>query len=74
METATLVRMANQIAAYFKSYPEEEAVTEITKHLKGFWDPRMRQRLLKAIDEPGISSRLDPMVIASVRQMAASGK
>ena len=38
METATLVRMANQIAGYFKVYPEEEAVAEITKHLKSFWD------------------------------------
>ena len=70
MEITTLVRMANQIAAYFKSYPGDEAVAEIAKHLKSFWDPRMRHRLLRAIDEPEISSRLDPMVVESVRRMS----
>ena len=72
METTTLVRMANQIATYFSSYPEHEAVAEITKHLKSFWDPRMRQRLVQAIAEPATAARLDPKVVASVRQIAAT--
>ena len=71
METTTLVRMANQIATYFSSYPEQEAVAEITKHLKSFWDPRIRQRLVQALAEPAIAASLDPMVVASVRQIAA---
>jgi formate dehydrogenase subunit delta len=66
VETTTLVRMANQIADYFKSYPEDEAVAEITKHLKSFWDPRMRQRLSTAIQDPAIEAKLDPMVVRSL--------
>ena len=69
METATLVRMANQIAGYFKVYPEEEAVAEITKHLKSFWDPRMRLRLIHAITDPSTAERLDHRVVKSIQQL-----
>ena len=71
MQITTLVRMANQIATHFRSYPEPEAVAEITKHLKSFWDPRMRQRLVQGLGEPAIAASLDPMVAASIRQIAA---
>jgi formate dehydrogenase subunit delta len=40
-----LVRMANQIAAFFRSYPEDEAVAGIHKHIVAFWTPRMRDPL-----------------------------
>jgi formate dehydrogenase subunit delta len=43
-----LVRMANQIAAFFEPYPEEEAVAGITEHLQKFWDPSMRTALIDA--------------------------
>ncbi|NUB16323.1 hypothetical protein GAY28_29660 [Azospirillum brasilense] len=42
--TRELVRMANQIASYFQSYPQDEAVTETAGHIRAFWEPRMRQR------------------------------
>ncbi|QCO16889.1 formate dehydrogenase (plasmid) [Azospirillum brasilense] len=45
--TRELVRMANQIASYFQSYPQDEAVTETAGHIRAFWEPRMRQRLLE---------------------------
>ncbi|MEH3146046.1 MAG: formate dehydrogenase subunit delta [Methylobacterium frigidaeris] len=41
-----LVRMANQIATFFRSYPEEEAVAGIHKHITAFWTPKMRDRLV----------------------------
>ncbi|KAA0683871.1 formate dehydrogenase subunit delta [Roseomonas genomospecies 6] len=44
--TRELIRMANQIAGYFQSYPQDEAVTETAGHIRAFWEPRMRQRLL----------------------------
>ena len=44
--TREIVRMANQIAGYFQSYPRDEAVTETAGHIRSFWEPRMRQRLL----------------------------
>lgn len=48
-----LVRMANQIAGYFQSYPQEEAVTETAGHIRSFWEPRMRQRLLEHVGAGG---------------------
>jgi len=41
MQPDRLIRMANQIAAYFSAYPHEEAVSGVTDHLKQFWEPRM---------------------------------
>lgn len=48
-----LVRMANQIAGYFQSYPQEEAVSETAGHIRSFWEPRMRQRLLDHVGAGG---------------------
>ncbi|AWN43308.1 formate dehydrogenase subunit delta [Methylobacterium durans] len=59
-----LVRMANQIATFFRSYPEEEAVAGIHKHLVAFWTPRMRERL--AAHAPGAEGSLDPLVVAAI--------
>ena len=46
--TDDLVRMANQIAAFFEPYPEDEAIAGITEHLQKFWDPSMRIALVAA--------------------------
>ncbi|UEM19128.1 formate dehydrogenase subunit delta [Skermanella mucosa] len=46
MDTKELVRMANQIAGFFQSYPRDEAVAETAAHIRSFWEPRMRSRLL----------------------------
>ncbi len=47
METgAKLDLMANQIAAFFRSYPDEEAVAGIHDHIRSFWSPAMRRDLL----------------------------
>jgi formate dehydrogenase subunit delta len=47
MKTKDMVRMANQIADFFRAYPEEQAVAETAKHLKSFWEPRMRKMLIE---------------------------
>lgn len=41
-QVATLVRMANQIAAFFEPMGEARAVPGIARHIKDYWDPRMR--------------------------------
>ena len=43
--TDELVRMANQIADFFRPYPAEEADAGIDTHIRDFWDPRMRRQL-----------------------------
>jgi formate dehydrogenase subunit delta len=49
MNTETLIRMANQIAANFHAYPEDEAVEAIANHLRQFWEPHMRAGLRAAV-------------------------
>lgn len=61
METKDMVRMANQIASYFRAYPEEEAVKETAKHLKSFWEPRMRKLLDVHVAKGG--EGLEPLVL-----------
>ena len=53
MDTRELLRMANQIAGYFQSYPRNEAVTATAAHIRSFWDPRMRKGLLDHIAAGG---------------------
>jgi formate dehydrogenase subunit delta len=43
--SATLVMMANQIAAFFDSQPGNAAALHIAAHLKAFWTPTMRDAL-----------------------------
>jgi formate dehydrogenase subunit delta len=53
MEQRDMVRMANQIADYFKSYPEKEALEGITEHINKFWEPRMRRGFFACVDAGG---------------------
>jgi len=45
MKRGDIVRMANQIADFHKPYPEDEAVEGVARHIRDFWDPRMRADL-----------------------------
>ena len=62
-----MVHMANQIAAFFKSYPHEEAVAGVTDHIKKFWERRMKDQLKKYIATGG--SGLDELVLEAVKQL-----
>src|SRR5918994_4736204 len=48
-----LVRMANQIAAFFHSKPREEGIAGVAEHINKFWEPRMRRHLFEIIDAGG---------------------
>jgi formate dehydrogenase subunit delta len=51
MDIDNLVRMANQIGGFFSAYPDrDEALEGIATHIKKFWEPRMRIRLIDALD------------------------
>lgn len=50
MSPDTLIRMANQIGAFFEVMPDrEQAVKDIASHLRRTWDPRMRTELLDTL-------------------------
>jgi formate dehydrogenase subunit delta len=53
MESADLIRMANQITDYFSVYPKAEAIDGIAKHIHASWEPRMRNALKAYIEKDG---------------------
>ncbi len=53
MQTEDMVRMANQISDFFKSYSEKEAIDGISDHISKFWEPRMRQDFFAHIEAGG---------------------
>ena len=55
-----LLRMANQIATFFRSYPDAEAVAGVRQHIVAFWTPRMIARLEAAL--PGSGDGADALV------------
>jgi formate dehydrogenase subunit delta len=54
MDIQRLIKMANDIAAFFETEPDEsKAAKGVADHLKNFWDPRMRRQILRYADEQG---------------------
>ena len=61
-----LVRMANQIAGFFDSYPEATAIEGVREHISKFWSAKMRAAVvhIAAGDEGGA---LAPTVVKAVK-------
>ena len=72
MQVSDLVRMANQITAYFAPYPKAEALDGIAKHVHLFWDPRMRNELKAHLDKGG--EGLSPMFIEAAKEYFSGPK
>ena len=67
MSTDNLIKMANQIAQYFASQPDQEqAVLSVRNHLQMFWAPSMRKELLAWQTEQQ-GAELHPLVQQAVR-------
>ena len=65
--------MANQIAAFFRAYPEADAVVGVDEHIRAFWTPGMRAALSERIAHaPEGVERL--VVLAMTRPVPASGE
>lgn len=67
-----MVHMANQIAAFFASYPHEEAVAGVANHLQKFWEPRMRRQLNDYLAEGGVG--LHELVREAVKSVKTNPK
>jgi formate dehydrogenase subunit delta len=53
MDEQNLIDMANRIGEFFDSMPDrDEAIDGVADHIRRFWEPRMRRRLLEALDQP----------------------
>ncbi|AQZ50687.1 formate dehydrogenase subunit delta [Martelella mediterranea] len=74
MAPEKLTHMANQIAAFFRTRPHDEAVAGVADHISKFWEPRMRAQLFEMLQQPG--SGFDPLVIEAgdrIRPVAKQG-
>lgn len=60
---AKLVRMANQIATFFRSQPQEDGPAGVAIHINKFWEPRMRGAFLALIENG--HAGFDPLVLSA---------
>jgi formate dehydrogenase subunit delta len=67
MEVENMVHMANQIAAFFASYPKEQAVAGVADHLQKFWEPRMRRQITEYVADGGTG--LHDLAIEAVKRL-----
>ena len=72
MDTHNLVHMANQIGQFFSAYPDRnEALEGIANHIRKFWEPRMRLKLLESMDQ-GLTGELSELVAQSLAMHRAT--
>lgn len=69
-EPEKLVKMANQIGDFFKSYPEATAVEGVREHIAKFWNRKMRDEFFAHLDKTG-EKELQPIVAAAVKKLRA---
>ena len=58
--------MANQIAVFFRSYPEEDAIAGVADHIRAFWTPGMRAALSARIEQS--QAGIEPLVVRAMTQ------
>ncbi len=63
----TLVRMANQIADFFKVQSADLAVAGTADHIRKFWDPRMRAMMTQHLAHGGAG--LNPIALKAAQQV-----
>jgi formate dehydrogenase subunit delta len=69
MHIENLVKMANNITAFFRAEPDHEtAVRSITNHLRMFWDPRMRKQIVAHYRSGG--EGLEELTAEAVKRLA----
>jgi formate dehydrogenase subunit delta len=72
MAVDSLIRMANQIGAFFEAMPDrDEALDGIAHHLVRFWEPRMRRELLSHLDGQA-DARLSSIVAEAIGRHRSS--
>ena len=63
LNAAAEIRMINNIATHFGYLRAEQAATAVADHIKRFWDPRMKQRLLLLVASD--TRDVDPVAVAA---------
>ena len=70
MSQENLIKMANDIAAFFRAEPNrEDAIGAIANHIVKFWTPRMREKLAARLQDG--DAGLDDLALEAARRVAA---
>jgi formate dehydrogenase subunit delta len=70
MSAEHLVTMANDIANFFAAEPDRAvAVDGVLNHIRKFWEPRMRRKIVAHLRESG-GSDLSELARAAVTKLA----
>jgi formate dehydrogenase subunit delta len=70
-QVENLVKMANNIEAFFRADPDPEAaVAGIENHLRRFWEPRMRRAIVAYVDAGGLG--LGELVVRAIRRIGST--
>ena len=67
MSPETMIRMANQIAAFFKTQPKIDQAQGVADHISDFWEPRMKAKLVAYVTDDGAG--LDDLVVEASRRL-----
>ncbi len=69
MHVDNLVKMANNIAAFFQAEPDRAvAIHGVVDHIRKFWDPRMRKQIIEYYRQGGAG--LTEIAGQAVKQLA----
>ena len=72
MNAENLIKMANDIGAFFEAMPNrEQATQDVATHIKKFWEPRMQRSFLEYLKAHG-DQELKPVVREAVREIRPS--
>jgi len=73
MDHSNIVKMANDIGAFFKSEPDRDlAIQGVEQHIKNFWEPRMRKQIIDYLNQGG--GDLMDIVAEAVRKLPLPNK
>lgn len=68
MDNSNLIKMANNIGAFFKSEPDRAlAIRGVEQHIKNFWEPRMRKQITDYLNNGG--NELMDIVAEAVKKL-----
>ena len=72
MSPDKLVHMANQIGTFFVSQGADTAAAGVAEHIKKFWDPRMREAIVRHVEAGG--QGLDEVARKAVEALTSAGR
>jgi formate dehydrogenase subunit delta len=74
MNPAHLIKMVNQIGAFFEAQPDQaQAAKDVAAHVQRNWEARMRKELLQHLATAG-DDELKPVVRAAMKSIADTSR